>query len=303
MHGRLYNQVEMKMRIRPVTPLLIKSGQDAAMALDPTLPDMNFVRTRLRTGEEVPYIPGSSFRGVLRSHGERLVRTVKEEGACNLFGRKKEQKGTLRPNCIEHLDGLDKRPAAEIYKTSCYTCRIFGNTGIAGRVQLTDLMPPEDNSLFTGVRHGVAIDRITGAVAHGPFQLETVTDGYFDGTLVMRNFTLGQLGLVAAALLDMADGLVALGYGKSRGLGRVEIAWQKLSFRFCTDPGAGLAGVGALAGPNVREQFSLPAPEEDRLALPELVTARRGGFWEASLEGMAARHCLEQLAPLWTAEV
>ncbi|OYT68262.1 MAG: hypothetical protein CFK48_12135, partial [Armatimonadetes bacterium CP1_7O] len=81
MHGRLYNQLELEIAIIPQTPLLIKSGQKAS--IDPALPDMQFVRTRRRLpdGEvdEVVYIPGSSLRGVVRAHAERLLRTLDEK--------------------------------------------------------------------------------------------------------------------------------------------------------------------------------------------------------------------------------
>ena len=64
----------------------------------------------------------------------------------------------------------------------------------------------------TKVRYGVAIDRVTGGVAHGQLDMEVVTDGEFSGRCM--KFT-GQLGLVGAALCDMADGFVRLGYGKA----------------------------------------------------------------------------------------
>jgi len=72
MHGAFYNEAILDLSLKPHTPLLIKSGQPTE--IDPTLPDMQFVRTRRPdTGEEVIYIPGSSLRGVVRSDVEQLV--------------------------------------------------------------------------------------------------------------------------------------------------------------------------------------------------------------------------------------
>jgi len=224
MHGRLYNELSLEIAIMPQTPLLIKSGQKAS--IDPALPDMQFVRTRRRlpNGEvsEVVYIPGSSLRGVIRAHAERLLRTLDEKHACYVVEAKKfclRQKGLKE----------DKESANHPYKESCYACKLFGNTEIASRVQMSDLYPAEDP--LRESRFGVAIDRITGAVAVGPFDLEVVTDARFEGRIVLRNFTAGQLGLLGAALLDIADGLVALGHAKSRGLGRVCIEFTRAEFR------------------------------------------------------------------------
>jgi hypothetical protein len=113
--------------------------------------------------------------------------------------------------------------------------------------------------------YGVAIDRVTGAVAQGPFNLETVTEGSFAGIITLRNFTLGQFGLLAAALLDVGDGLVPLGFGKSRGLGRVDLAVVHLAVRTLRDPGDAILGTGALCDERTREAFDLPVPERERL--------------------------------------
>ena len=85
MHARFYNEARLDLTLRPVTPLLIKAG--GATGLDPSRPDMEFVRTRRASEngpwQEMVYIPGSSLRGVLRSHGERLVRSINPDQACN----------------------------------------------------------------------------------------------------------------------------------------------------------------------------------------------------------------------------
>ncbi len=68
MHKRLLNEAIIEISIQPNGPILIKAGEKGA---DPTLPDMEFVRTNNK-----PYLPGSSLKGVIRSHCERLARTV-----------------------------------------------------------------------------------------------------------------------------------------------------------------------------------------------------------------------------------
>lgn len=307
MHSLFYNDLTLSLEIRPITPLLIKSGEMGTHALDPTLPDMSFVRTK-RPGavtEEI-YLPGASVRGVLRSHAERLIRSAYPDKACDplaMSGGGRRQ-GGLRASCAANKASDLAGPKA--YLDSCYACRIFGNTILAGRVRVTDFYVASNNGTagqpLTTIRYGVAIDRVTGAVAQGPFELEVVTDGRFVGTVTMRNFTLGQLGVLAASLLDMADGLVPLGYGKSRGLGRVQVTVSQFMLRTLKDPRGSLMGVGALCDdPTVRQVYQLPQAEQDELPV-QAKPIRQRGFWTLQSQGDLARQWLEQVAPKWLQE-
>jgi len=296
MHGRLYNELSLEIAIMPQTPLLIKSGQKAS--IDPALPDMQFVRTRRRlpNGEvsEVVYIPGSSLRGVVRAHAERLLRTLDEKHACYVVEAKKfclRQKGLKE----------DKESANHPYKESCYACKLFGNTEIASRVQMSDLYPTEDP--LRESRFGVAIDRITGAVAVSPFDLEVVTDARFEGRIVLRNFTVGQLGLLGAALLDIADGLVALGHAKSRGLGRVCIKFTRAEFRFSKRTDGAILGVGELADQQLKQKYGLP--DGDTLSVDGFQATQRDAlYYQArSNDKNQIRGWLSQAAPRWVQEV
>jgi hypothetical protein len=107
------------------------------------------------------------------------------------------------------------------------------------------------------VRHQVAIDRLSGGVAVGPFDLEVAQTGRFETQLTLINFERWQLGLLALALRDLAEGRLLLGYGKSRGLGRVKVHFGRLEIaypgRFSVDGLiTTLFGVGALAGDLVK---------------------------------------------------
>jgi CRISPR-associated protein Csm3 len=294
MHGRLYNELSLEIAIMPQTPLLIKSGQKAS--IDPALPDMQFVRTRRRLpkGEvsEVVYIPGSSLRGVVRAHAERLLRTLNENYACLL--------GT-EGYCLDPKKLGEEKSANTLYQKSCYACKLFGNTEIASRVQMSDLHPAVDP--LRESRFGVAIDRITGAVAVGPFDLEVVTDARFEGRLVLRNFTVGQLGLLGAALLDIADGLVALGHAKSRGLGRVCIEFTRAEFRFCQPADGKILGVGELADDGVKKAYDLP--DNDTLPVSNLQATQRDAlYYQArSNDNDQIRGWLSEAAPRWVQEV
>jgi len=276
MHKQLVNEASFKFVIEPDGPILVKAGESGA---DPTHPDMEFVRTRWpgSTKPEV-YLPGSSLKGVIRAQCERIVRTV---------GSGQPREDSLwscdplhsRDSCSRKLESKrDKWSGDKLYQQSCFTCRIFGNTAIAGHVRITDAYPQGEVRIEE--RYGVAIDRIFGSVAVGPFNLEVVTRGEFEASLLVRNFTLAQLGLLALALRDLKLGRVGLGFGKSRGLGRVKARFTEFGVRYptaalhngnltLTRGEARICGAGEMAGvgcfPNTN---GYGFPSDDVAALP-----------------------------------
>jgi len=225
MFKRLFNELTLIFDLEPhEAPLLIKSGRESGA--DPTLLDMNFVRTaHPRTGEPAVFLPGSSLKGALRSCCEKIARTVKpgedSHWCCNPF-----QKDSF---CGKRFDE-DERPSADRYWGSCIACRTFGHTHMGSHVALSDAYPLAEPRLEQ--RDGVAIDRISGAVAAGPFNLEVVTRGTFRVTLSLRNFQLWQVGLLTVALRELGQGRVPIGFGKSKGFGRMALTYRELEVAY-----------------------------------------------------------------------
>lgn len=218
MHKTRYNALNLTLHLSPKGPLLIKAG---GISADPTLPDMQFVRTYHPEKGETVYIPGSSLKGVVRGFVEKALRTVGDTNswrwACATFPDEDE-------SCAKKL-GKEEN-SATIYKKSCGACRIFGHTRLKGRASFTDLFPIDE--VKTEIRYGVAISRLSHAVAHGPFEMEVAVSGTFEGHLVLENFEIWQLGLLALALESMNQGLVKVGFGKNRGFGEVTVEVQEV---------------------------------------------------------------------------
>jgi CRISPR/Cas system CSM-associated protein Csm3 (group 7 of RAMP superfamily) len=250
MHKRLLNAAIVELTIEPDGPILVKAGDTGA---DPTRPDMEFVRT-WRGGERVVYLPGPSLKGVLRAHCERIARSLDDKLACNPVA----EPGS-KGSCSNRLkDGKDM-DGPEAHAGSCFICQMFGNTALAGHLRTADAYPltldefeqryPGKKQEWDGKqvsredrrtqiaprveeRNGVAIDRVFGSVAVGPFQLEVCTSGQFKTQVQIQNFTLAQLGLLALTLRDLKLGRVGVGFGKSRGLGRVTAHFDRLTVRY-----------------------------------------------------------------------
>jgi CRISPR/Cas system CSM-associated protein Csm3 (group 7 of RAMP superfamily) len=196
---------------------------------------------------------------------------------------------------------VDELTGPEAYRFSCQACRLFGNNALASRVRVGDSYLASEPAFE--VRHGVAIDRVTGAVAQGPFEMELLTDGTLAGSVTVRNYTVGQFGLLAAALLDLADGLVPMGYGKSRGLGRLDVRFRKLSVRTLKDPAGRLLGAAFLTLAEQQKQYDLPPGGADHLELPGAAATRDRGYYVLASEGDTARAWLDAAAPRWVQEV
>ncbi len=246
MHKRRVNELTLHLTIKPDGPMLIKSGQEAGA--DPTLPQMSFVRTYHPDypGERTIYLPGSSLKGVVRSHCERIIRTLypnDTHACCDPLSR--DSCGT------RHRSMTD---TAAQYKAMCLACKIFGHMVNAGHLTTRDAYPTEplDSSPALERRNNVAIDRLSGGVAVGPFDMEVALSGEFKTRLALVNFELWQVGLLALALRDLAEGRLPLGFAKSRGLGQVTATFEQLEIAYpghfdMGDKTEVLYGVGALA--------------------------------------------------------
>lgn len=264
MHKRRVNELILTFAIAPEGPILIKSGQDAGA--DPTLPKMSFVRTRHpKDGQRTIYLPGSSLKGVLRSHCERILRTVFGDDidkCCDPLSRR--QSCGVRYHSVEDT--------AEQYKALCLACKIFGHMVNAGHLLTADAYPKEpiDGSPALEIRNNVAIDRLSGGVAVGPFDMEVALQGQFITQVRLINFEVWQVGLVALALRDLAEGRLPVGFAKSRGLGQVSATFQRLEVAYpgtfaMDDKAEALYGVGALA-PDLVEAYGYVA--DDRIPYP-----------------------------------
>ncbi len=216
MFKRLVNEARIAFELETKGPLLIRQGDETA--LDPTIPDMQFVRSvDPATGIKSVYIPGSSQKGVFRSRSEQVLRGLLAGTGiqvCNLFSKE---------TCGKRED-MASRDGTERYQHHCPVCRLYGSFRLGSRVAFRDAFPVEGRPLVLGQRKNVAIDRISGAARGGAlFTPEIVESGCFAGEITLTNFATWQLGLLLIVLEDLNLGFLGMGGGTSRGFGRVTI--------------------------------------------------------------------------------
>lgn len=291
MFRRSLNRAVFGLKIETRTPLLIRAGDSG---LNPVAPDLSCVRTRYAGEQLTVYIPGSSLKGVLRAAAESRVRglTVRgTQGACDPFDRS---------NCgnIASTEAAPKEdPSKLVHSRHCMACRLFGSTAMRGRAAIRDLYPwsptavsaERDNAIRaanrTETRHGVAINRVSGSVQHGPFELEIIPVGIaFWGEIALVNFQSWQVALLAAAIGEVNDGFAQLGSSKTRGLGVVSIEVESVLYEQAGTDATPL-GVGKLIDEKEAKPYGL-LPESDLPAAPLETT---GLTMRARLTGELAR--------------
>ncbi len=231
---KLVNEAFFTLSITATGPVLIKSGRATISG-----PDMTPVLT-FRNGEQEVFLPGSSLKGVFRSHSEKVICSLKQRVVCYPFSGSEDKEVDLterrkdyRDSCGAVFNQLSKeseqlRKKLEdetdyVYANSCPACRLYGSTAFIGRISIGDAYLAPNSKMITEQRDGVGIDRLTGGASHGAkFELEVVSTGaIFETDIHLRNFEIWQLGMLFVVLQDLADELIRIGSGRSRGLGKV----------------------------------------------------------------------------------
>ena len=189
------------------------------------------------TPEGAPYIPGSSFKGALRSTVEKLVAGLPEElelwscGLDELNADETEEakaKNRLCPT-INQKEINDQRrvnpkkwTSEEILKGLCNTCHLFGSPFAAAHLSINDLYLFESEwSNVIQRRDGVAIDRDSEkAKDRLKYDFEVIpASTEFRLQMTLENASPQDLQLMSIGLSEFMHGFGFIGGKCSRGLG------------------------------------------------------------------------------------
>ncbi|MCP4425757.1 MAG: CRISPR-associated RAMP protein, partial [Chloroflexi bacterium] len=220
-HGRLQIIGELELQ----TPLRIGSGGGD----ETSIADIAVVKDAMGR----PYIPGSSFKGVLRSTIEQLLRTVDESLACLCVTnqdnhrcpttkKRHKEEGQDKSDYKSLLeDEFDNDEDAMYLEGTCRVCQVFGSLGLASKVTIPDLYLSEEWSDRYQVRYGVSIDRDTETAADSRlYTTQAVPPGTrFHCEVIIENGSQADQGMVLLGLRAFEHSLVAMGGAASRGLG------------------------------------------------------------------------------------
>lgn len=289
-------QADIKITIEPVDPILIKSGY-ATMDRADMVPVSTF-----RDGKSIYYFPGTSLKGVLRSHLERIARTLKHGSVClPYYDPKKTISIPIATEKDSHgcgyrsRNGRDEDDASSAYADSCAACRLFGSLKFGGRFSIGDAYPLPGHEPTPESRNGVGIDRFTGGTVPGVlFDLQVLVGGKFEANLRLANFELWQLAALNLLLDDLADEMITIGSGRSRGLGRVRSTVKSYRLTYVR-PIKHLEGLYQLATPQEQRSYSLhewTPPNPIKLPDSQLHGLRQqydlSGDWSQKLQAISS---------------
>jgi CRISPR-associated protein Csm3 len=229
----LSNRYVFKGKLRMQTGLHIGGGKVTLSSSDSPV---------VLTPDQKPFIPGSSFKGALRSTIEKLVPGLPGFSTCALIEldeneldeeyRQGKKSNEICPTARQgeiarrrrniQSDAERKRIQKEILDELCDTCRLFGSPFAAAHVNINDLYMSEQELMdIVERRDGVAIDRDTEkARDHLKYDFEVVpASATFVMEIVLENADPAEVQLLCAGLSEYVHGFGVIGGKRSRGLG------------------------------------------------------------------------------------
>lgn len=243
------NRLELVGTLKTITALRISQGR----SLEPIGADLPVVKDALGR----PLIPGSSFKGAMRSRLESFLRGVDpslaanpaieeewaipfqdvREGATRIEGMTSLKK-RIDENSELNESEKDQRLTQEIIERTDIASLLFGSPWMASKFQVRDLTVDANNWFGQyQERDGVAIDRDTETASDGKlYSFQVVPAGTpFEFRTIVENAEDWELGLLMIGLHQFETQQIPLGGGRSRGLGVVELAINNAWWFECAD--------------------------------------------------------------------
>jgi CRISPR-associated RAMP protein (TIGR02581 family) len=221
------NRLEITGTLTTVTALRISAGRST----EPIGTDLPVIKDALGR----PLIPGSSFKGALRSRLESFLRGVLGDDRKLVANPAIEEEWSINKHEIkdfkEQFKNNDLELTNVILANTDLVSRLFGSPWLASKFQVRDLTVLPDTWFGQyQERDGVAIDRDTETAADGKlYDFQVVPAGTpFEFRAVVENAEDWELGLLMIGLHQFETEQIPLGGGRSRGLGVVRLDIDQL---------------------------------------------------------------------------
>ena len=212
------NRLEITGTLTTITALRISAGRST----EPIGTDLPVIKDAL--GQ--PLIPGSSFKGALRSRLESFLRGIDSSFAEDPADFTTSARNIFVKDLKEKHKDNDLELTQELLNMTDLISHLFGSPWIASKFQVRDLTVLPDTWFDQyQERDGVAIDRDTETAADGKlydFQVVPAST-QFEFRAVVENATEWELGLLMIGLHQFEIEQIPLGGGRSRGLGVVKL--------------------------------------------------------------------------------
>ncbi|MUM63713.1 CRISPR-associated RAMP protein [Acidianus infernus] len=179
----------------------------------------------LKNSRGIPFIPGSSWKGVFRSTGEVIAR---KKGLKVCTGLTKETCVDKIPDFQELIKKDIEKAKKVFWEKTCLNCKVFGAPSILSSVYFFDSYP---SNYKIGVKTIIAISRENGAVSKGALATAEYVEpnSTFSFLLLGENMPNYAIGYILSIMKEIHYGYSQVGGYKSRGFGFVK--FDKLQMR------------------------------------------------------------------------
>jgi len=194
-----------------------------------------------------PVLTGAGLRGVIRSHAEKLGRTLATQQyenkddflhhcpACDPNVRDDDEKKRLP---LESCDSLLKKShiSRDEEVSLCLACSLFGSTRRGSRLFVEDApyqATGKQSCPIFKMLDFLAIDRFTGGGADGlKFDALAMWKPAFALRLFLDNPEPWELGWLWLVLRDLIEGWLTVGFGSAKGFGQVKLTDWTATFGY-----------------------------------------------------------------------
>jgi len=195
----------------------------------------------VKTPDGLPYIPGSSFKGIFRSTTEKLASTINGIKVCFLTDESVclTPKQKLSEEEKKNIETEDTKSLAEfLEKHLCDICKLFGSPYLASKIFFKDLYLVSEDTWagLTEIRDGVVIDRDSEKARNKlKYDFEVVpASARFSMRIDADNLSEKELALIGITLMEFKNGFGKLGGNKTRGTGNFHIEGINIRKVDCT---------------------------------------------------------------------
>jgi CRISPR-associated RAMP protein (TIGR02581 family) len=223
MFDTFQNRLEITGTLTTITALRISQGRST----EPIGTDLPVVKDALGK----PLIPGSSFKGALRSRLESFLRGIDSSLAEDPADFTNATRNNYVKELKEQFKDNDLELTKNLLKMTDLISHLFGSPWIASKFQVRDLTVLPDTWFGQyQERDGVSIDRDTETAANSKlYDFQVVPAGTkFEFRAVVENAKDWELGLLMIGLHQFETEQIPLGGGRSRGLGVVKLEIDKM---------------------------------------------------------------------------
>ena len=226
-HDIFLRSLKISGLIETKSRLHIGAGRDVSSFEEADSP---LIRVNFK-GIDIPYIPGSSLKGIFRSTTEHLLSSIGEK-VCEPYDN--------RSNCFMAGKQLLDANRSHNYEKSinaisnlCLACKMFGGHNYSSHIFISESIPINTASVGFDISPNIAINRRDGtAIQGGLFTLEHINpNSRFNFQIQIKNLPNYLVGLIFMVIYLLNSGIVLVGGNRRAGLGKIHITLNKIDFK------------------------------------------------------------------------